>query len=624
MLLVRFGFSQSIVEPNKLSTDPARWCWKTGGINWRFPERNIERYVEVRDYLTSYKSTFHISPPKYRIGGVWGVAPGIYCVTISSPLTEEVYKKAVKVYPYEFNDALPGLEINEVLGGCNGNNDENGQDENFIEFSVDFSDYPIGQIFRVHLFNDYGELVFEESMVSDGGTKKFQSPNLSLGDYHVSVEHNVCNIPIDTIFKIIEGGDSGFEINEKYLIRCSQSALVKPEEKEDILYTLYDVNDVLLATGNEFEITSPGVYSITSQSEIYCPSTKTFEVVSEAWEVPLVEVLGDPCERRLILKSDYSIPDGVNGKIQWYSVLDEDQPIGEGEKVIVTKNGSYFAKIHFTNNPGCDVVSDKIEIALFPPIIDPDFVTSSAGLCNGINSLLLISEEENLPDEAIIRWYKDTYSDNNLLQQGGVQLEVSQPGLYFAEIQINGCHLTMDSIYVRELDEKEILVEEVYDLCDYEGTDLVIDPGSFKEYEWYLDKQLVGTSNAFIPDLPGNYSIWAKDENGCISTRDFLVTEDCEPLISFSTGIKPKDPKFPLVVYYNGFVQEVELYIYDKWGKVVFQSDSSKDGWNDDEGIWDGTTNGIAMPNGNYNLLIKYIGGDGNSGVLRGVVTVID
>ncbi len=623
-MIARPVIAQSIVEPEKFGATSSLPCFGgIGAIVVEFSD-NKERYVKIDNFSRGTSST---SKPTLPFNHVFQLVsfPGVYGITVFSPLTDEVFERTIEIHPKDMSDEI--LSIVDVKGngpGCLNNSNVLNELKGYFDFSINLTDYWIVNSVKLLLYNEAEELVFEKNIINGGEVEHFDSPLLELGDYKGVLDFNSCVIPIDSILSLVKKSAAEFEIEDTYYFNCGGKVKITPSSEGELQYSLYDSNGDFIDSGDEFNISQPGFYSIISEEGEFCPTSKIFEIISEIWERPQVEMFGDPCERSIILKTYYEIPNEVNAKIQWFSEAYEEEPIGEGERVTVTENGAYFAKLHFLDHPSCDVVSDRIEISGIPPYVDPDFVTSPAGFCNGVNSLLLIPEEENLPDEAVIRWYEDHYSENNLIQEVGRQLEIFDPGMYFAAIQINGCHLTMDSIYVRELEEKPVAINQTYDLCGYTDAELVLDPGDFSDYEWYKGDEMVSSEHSFSPENAGNYSVWLKNENGCIYSEDFEVTEECEAEINYSTGIKPLKSKFPLVVYFNSYVEKIEVKIFDKWGGVIFKVDQDYQGFNSESGIWDGTINGAPAPIGIYNLLIKYIGKDGRSGTIRDVISIVN
>jgi gliding motility-associated-like protein len=109
-------------------------------------------------------------------------------------------------------------------------------------------------------------------------------------------------------------------------------------------------------------------------------------------------------------------------------------------------------------------------------------------------------------------------------------------------------------------------------------------------YHWsvYQDDRLIQTSNLDHVDVQyrkeGEYRIEAYIENTlCVSdTRIFnvLVIPCREPILLIPTAFTPNGDDLNDVLYVRGsYVEEVNIEIYNRWGNLLFQSNSFAKGW---------------------------------------------
>lgn len=74
----------------------------------------------------------------------------------------------------------------------------------------------------------------------------------------------------------------------------------------------------------------------------------------------------------------------------------------------------------------------------------------------------------------------------------------------------------------------------------------------------------------FIPMEAGNYSLTVSSFEGCQYSTEFLVKKTCELMIQSTTGMKVNDPERPFLVYTNYLVDQLDIWIYNKWGQLVY------------------------------------------------------
>ncbi|AMQ56666.1 PKD domain-containing protein [Algoriphagus sanaruensis] len=97
-----------------------------------------------------------------------------------------------------------------------------------------------------------------------------------------------------------------------------------------------------------------------------------------------------------------------------------------------------------------------------------------------------------------------------------------------------------------------------------------------------------------IDNLPaGAYSLEVTDGNGCVSLGRGVVVED-HPQIRMPTGFNPQE----IPGNYSGVsncVVEIELWIYNRWGQLIYQGSEG----------WDGQIQGKDAPPGTYSFLMR-------------------
>lgn len=130
--------------------------------------------------------------------------------------------------------------------------------------------------------------------------------------------------------------------------------------------------------------------------------------------------------------------------------------------------------------------------------------------------------------------------------------------------------------------------------CPDDG-DLTLDAGpDFINYLWDTGE----STQSIDVSIGGIYRINATNNFNCVTIDQTEVLEDCVPKVFGPNAFKPGgvNPEFFL---YTEYVDEFEIFIFNKWGVMVFSSDTK-------DFRWDGTFNGELLPAGQYSYVIRY------------------
>ena len=87
----------------------------------------------------------------------------------------------------------------------------------------------------------------------------------------------------------------------------------------------------------------------------------------------------------------------------------------------------------------------------------------------------------------------------------------------------------------------------------------------------------------------------------CVRVDQIEIIESCDPVILAPNVIVPEGnpPNNVFSVVPNGFVSDFQIFIYSRWGELIYQS-------NVVEFQWNGTFNGQLVPIGTYPYVIKF------------------
>ena len=156
-----------------------------------------------------------------------------------------------------------------------------------------------------------------------------------------------------------------------------------------------------------------------------------------------------------------------------------------------------------------------------------------------------------------------------------------------------GCRFE-DQIVVEEIDVPDFDLGPAQNICPDE--EITLDPGAgFDSYVWSTGE----TSATINVGGPGVYSATATFQ-GCERSGSVLIEDICPGRIFIPNVFTPNGDDindFFEVTYFN--MEELTVVIYDRWGKLVFES-------RDKDFRWDGRFNGNDVPEGVYYYQMVY------------------
>ena len=188
----------------------------------------------------------------------------------------------------------------------------------------------------------------------------------------------------------------------------------------------------------------------------------------------------------------------------------------------------------------------------------------------------------------------------------------------------DGC-MVMDSITVEVSDLDRFSASADPDTIFFgESTTLTATPEEGATYMWepsdVLETPDANTTVA-IPDQSTTFSVKITDAGGCMTTKEVpvvVIMVQCEPPFVFlPNAFSPNGDNSNDVLFVRGkYIEEMDFFIYDRWGQLVFESHNPDLGW-------DGTFKGneLAPDVYGYYLRVLCIGGDQH--MEKGNVTIL-
>ncbi|MBN3584435.1 gliding motility-associated C-terminal domain-containing protein [Algoriphagus aestuarii] len=386
-----------------------------------------------------------------------------------------------------------------------------------------------------------------------------------------------------------------------------------PETTQPLLFelTLPDGSLVKKNAGEAFTLDQNGTYSLYGYdpevSSPNCPEIKEF-FVQVNQPIPFEPILfSEDCNGQKIYQAKLTGASADDALFFWY---DENQTIIGTEEFLTFngESGSYSLLVQPKNSEPCDL--EPIEFEVPAPVLDLQVDLIAAPLCPDALDAA-ISVETDLDKVGLIEWWYTDFNGNQIelvSQKNKPEILATQEGTYEARVFNNvPCLIGTDLVLLtRSMDQVRPIVEESYQVCPRYDIAPTINPGSFASYEWYFGDQLVSTSPTFKPLSVGKFDLVVLSAEGCSYSTSFETIEECELKVVFPNALELGNPDKNFLIYTNYLVDELEVWIYNKWGELIFNCKNTELINEESTCFWDGTLNGEKIPNGAYSIRVNY------------------
>jgi len=111
----------------------------------------------------------------------------------------------------------------------------------------------------------------------------------------------------------------------------------------------------------------------------------------------------------------------------------------------------------------------------------------------------------------------------------------------------------------------------------------ILNGGQFASYEWKKDDAVISTDQTVKTTEAGNYQVTYTSGNGCKNTEKTEVVMECLPKVVAPNAFRPLSEEennrtFSVLSYL--ITDDFHIFIYNRWGEVVFESGSRNFKWN--------------------------------------------
>jgi gliding motility-associated-like protein len=368
---------------------------------------------------------------------------------------------------------------------------------------------------------------------------------------------------------------------------------------------IYEWNTIPPQSTSSLSGLSPGVYSVTVTDSNGCTGDTTLLIESPA------ELLADISNNTLVScnGSPGQITVTVSGGTLPYSYIWNTIPVQTGITATNLSGGTYSVTV--TDNNGCSTETSATYTSIGAS------VTQSPEYCdqkNGTASVIV----NQFTESYFIEWNNGSVSEN---------LTGISTGTYTVTVtdETGSCSY---SLFVPEIQGPVASISLTPNPATI-GEDMVFFTGSAQgATNWFWDFGDNSFSTLQNPmhtyNVLGTFTVWlvVTDDNNCIDTaRTEIVIRDVFTIYvpnAFSpNGDGINEVFMPLGM--SGDTDQFRMTIYNRWGRVVFQTTSINQPW---DGKVSGTDSSIRKPDV-YSYIIEYRDQEGVDRIKAGVVTLI-
>jgi hypothetical protein len=451
--------------------------------------------------------------------------------------------------------------------------------------------------------------VFQGSFTS---TSQFVVP-VPHGDYAVEIQDpSGCAIPDASIYSVVQQFEVVFSVPSD-LTACESFAFT-PTSPDALNYTVTNASGTVIFpdANGEFTITLSGTYTVRGEDPtgLNCPREETLVAnITQPIDFDISPPIVD-CQVGIQYEAILNNIDPADVIFLWKDNL--GVIVGRRQTFVPSRSGDYTLEVQPVAGGLCpvdkksftaEVISQRVEVTLD---IVP-FCTEQTS-----TTITVVADMMNVAD---IEWYSVVNGTRRRIPafDGLPIIEVSQEGTYEVLLRSGvGCELGRANGVVSKSTILPPVVPGGFTICAVEGVTQTIDPGVYDNYSWKLNGVEVSTAPTFTPTEAGIYELTVSDNLGCEYVATIDVIEDCSLKIVFPSGVILNDPNRNFILYANEYIDDVEVYIYNRWGELIFYCEHQNIEPRQSFCPWDGQVQGEFVPNGTYAVVVKFTSRDQN------------
>jgi len=427
------------------------------------------------------------------------------------------------------------------------------------------------------------------------------------GEYSVEIQDPTnCAIPDPILYTVAQKFEVVFSVPSN-LTAC-ESFTFTPTSPDALNYTVTNSSSTVIIpdANGEFTITTSDTYTVRGEDPngVNCPREET--LVANITQPIDFDVSPPIVDCQVGVQYEAILNNAVSADVIFLWKDNAGVIVGRRQIFVPSRSGDYTLEVQPVVGGLCPtdkkpftavVISQRVNVSL-------DIVP----FCVGQTSTT-ITVVADLTNVAAYEWYSVVGGTRTRIPafDGLPIIEVSQVGTYEALLRsAAGCELGRANGIVSKSTIIAPVMPVGFTICAIEGVIQSIDPGTYDNYSWKLNGVEVSQDPVFTPTEGGVYELTVSDNLGCEYITSIDVVEDCSLKIVFPNGVILNDPNRNFILYANEYIDDVEVYIYNRWGELIFYC--SHDNIEPKQAFcpWDGRVKGEFVPTGTYAVVVKF------------------
>lgn len=335
--------------------------------------------------------------------------------------------------------------------------------------------------------------------------------------------------------------------------------------------------------------TQSGIYTVTAThpTNAFCPVSQEVEVNLAIQPMVTINGSDTECDGTEVLTAEVTNPQaGVTYVYNWSNGA-------TGSSITVDTGGTYDVTVRESTNLTCTGTAS--ETVTFPVPLEAT-LTSTPPCDDGQPITLTVDVTSGTATS--FSWSLN----GTAISGGGNEIIVNDEGSYLVRINAGPCFIERGIEIRRSPIPEGLLPDEGFYCPSRTNNETFIAGEGFVSYEWTLDGQPFPDGGQVLEvTAAGLYEVTMTTAQGCMQVDNIEIIESCDPVVLAPNVIVPGStpPNNVFSVVPNDFVDQFEIFIYSRWGELIYQSNSA-------EFKWDGTLDGEIVPLGTYPYIIRF------------------
>lgn len=344
-------------------------------------------------------------------------------------------------------------------------------------------------------------------------------------------------------------------------------------------------------------------YTVTATQAGQCPNTQSISLNVGNLTTPSL-AQSNACSTTVQLTAT---PNG-NFTYRWTRNGALDINLAGNQQTLTTaQNGSTYSVAIFDPQSGCTTLPSNTITAQVIGIVDAGLTSTPP--CEDGQPITLTATTTNTSG-ATYAWTRDgsaltgvTTATTSQTDEGTYRVTVTRgPCSASASLLISRAPLPIGVLPNR------VVICNDPDNADPATSSVDLDPGVFNQYVWSKNElPLNYTQQVYTADSEGLYEVLLTNEFSCVATDETEVLNECLPIVNAPNAFRPTSaqPANKVFKVFSFFItdENFNVYIFNRWGELVFST-------NDRDFTWNGGYNnnaGQPLPPGTYSYVIQYV-----------------